>query len=119
MAAEFTQTAGLDDFDHLVIEPSRTQPVLVDFWADWCPPCIAIAPHLSKVIADLNGAVHLVKVEVDEGENMKLAGHYKLRGFPTVMLFHQGEEQARFAGSRPSRWILQWLEEHLEEVISS
>jgi putative thioredoxin len=105
--------AHLHDFDQKVIEASRRKPVLVDFWADWCAPCHAIAPHLERVMSELSERVDLVKVEVDEGENMKLAGHYKLRGFPTLMLFVAGEERARFAGNRASHWIREWLETHL------
>lgn len=107
--------AGLDDFKEKVLEASKKQPIVVDFWADWCSPCHAIAPHISRAIAQLNGEVLLVKVEVDEGEgeNMKLAGRYGLRGFPTIMLFRHGEEVAHFAGSRGTHWISQWLAEHL------
>jgi len=45
---------------------------------------------------------------------MKLAGHYRLRGFPTIILFQDGEERGRFSGSRPARWIHDWLGQHLE-----
>ena len=105
--------AHLHDFDTQVIEASRHKPVLVDFWADWCAPCHAIAPHLERVMSEMADVVDLVKVEVDEGENMKLAGQYKLRGFPTLMLFVDGRERARFAGNRASHWIREWLTEHL------
>ncbi len=108
-----TQTADLHDFQGKVIDASRNQPVLVDFWADWCAPCHAIAPHLQRVMEEMAGEIRLVKVEVDEGENMKLAGKYKLRGFPTIMLFTDGEEVARFAGNRASPWIRDWLQQHL------
>jgi putative thioredoxin len=104
----------LPDFQDRVIAASHERPVLVDFWADWCGPCHALSPHLLRVIEELAGAVHLVKVEVDEGENMKLAGHYLLRGFPTVILFQGGEERGRFSGSRSSHQIRDWLHEHLD-----
>jgi len=58
--------------------------------------------------------VLLAKVEVDEGDNMKLAGHYRLRGFPTVILFQHGEERGRFSGSRSSHQVRDWLDEHLD-----
>lgn len=108
-------TADLEDFDRLVITASHQTPILVDFWADWCAPCHAIAPHLQRVMDERGGTVRLVKVEVDAGENMKLAGHYRLRGFPTVMLFVAGEERGRFSGSRASPWINHWLDEHLPD----
>ncbi len=111
-ASSFTE-AHLDDFRDKVLEASARKPVLVDFWADWCAPCHAIAPHLERVMEQMADRVSLVKVEVDEGENMKLAGRYKLRGFPTLMLFVDGEEVARFAGNRASHWIRDWLETHL------
>ena len=93
-----------------VIEASRSGLILVDFWAEWCSPCLSLAPALERVIGELKGAVKLAKVEVDD--NMRLAGHYRLRGFPTVILFHQEEEVARFSGSRPSHWIHDWIKEH-------
>ena len=103
----------LDQFQSDVIEASYQQPMLVDFWADWCAPCHALSPHLERVVAEHGGAVRLAKVEVDEGDNMKLAGHYRLRGFPTVLLFQRGDERGRFSGSRASHWLRDWLLEHL------
>jgi putative thioredoxin len=105
--------AGCEDFEAKVISASKERPILVDFWADWCAPCHQLAPHLTRVINELEGSVGLVKVEVDEGDNMKLAGHYRLRGFPTVLLFQQGEERGRFSGSRSSVQIRDWLEQHI------
>lgn len=104
----------LPDFPLQVIEASRQRPVLVDFWADWCGPCHALAPYLLRVVEEWEGALLLAKVEVDEGENMKLAGHYRVRGFPTVILFRAGEEHGRFSGSRSSPWLREWLNEHLQ-----
>ena len=102
-----------EDFDEKVVTASHQGAILVDFWADWCAPCHAIAPHLERALRDLGGAVRLAKVEVDEGENMKLAGHYRLRGFPTLMLFEAGRELGRFSGARAAHWIQHWVEEHL------
>jgi thioredoxin 1 len=103
----------LDGFQSAVIDASLRQPMLVDFWADWCAPCHALAPHLERVIEEFEGRIKLAKVEVDEGENMRLAGHYRLRGFPTVILFQGGEERGRFSGARSSHQIRDWLREHL------
>ena len=103
----------LDRFQEDVIAASWERPVMVDFWAEWCAPCHALAPHLERVIEELDGAVQLAKVEVDEGENMKLAGHYRLRGFPTVILFQEGQERGRFSGARSTHQVRDWLAEHL------
>ncbi len=100
-----------EDFDTRVIQASRQRPVLVDLWAEWCAPCLVIAPVLERVIADFAGSLHLAKVEVDAGENMKLAGHYRVRGFPTLILFEQGEERARFHGARPHHYIREFIEQ--------
>ncbi len=114
MADEHIFNVDLHDFHQRVIEASHGTAVLVDFWADWCAPCHAISPHLTRVVSDLAGSVMLAKVEVDEGENMKLAGRYKVRGFPTIMLLRDGEELARFSGARPANWIEHWIGEHLQ-----
>ncbi len=88
-------------------------PVLVDFWADWCPPCTALTPVLERVVKSMDGKLKLVKVEVDEGDNMKLAGRYLLRGFPTVLLFSNGDELGRFSGAKQEHWVKHFIQEHL------
>ena len=102
-----------EHFDELVLGASKQTPILVDLWADWCSPCLVIAPVLKKLIEEYDGGIRLAKVEVDEGENMKLAGHYKVRGFPTVLLIVEGEEVARFSGARPLSYLHNFLEDHL------
>ncbi len=102
----------LEQFDLDVIEASHAQPVMVDFWADWCPPCRALTPVLERVIAHHAGRIRLAKVEVDEGANMKLAGRYSLRGFPTVLLFVEGEIVGRFASAQSERWVHEFIAEH-------
>jgi thioredoxin 1 len=105
----------LEGFQQQVIEASGDGPILVDFWAEWCAPCHQLTPHLNRVVDEFAGALRLAKVEVDEGENMKLAGHYRLRGFPTVILFQHGEERGRFSGSRSSHQLREWIEQHLDK----
>jgi putative thioredoxin len=103
-------------FEPNVIVASRDYPILVDFWAEWCAPCHQLTPHLNRVVDEYEGAVRLAKVEVDEGDNMKLAGHFRLRGFPTVILFRDGEERGRFSGSRSSHQVREWLAAHLQDA---
>ncbi|MEW8690937.1 MAG: thioredoxin domain-containing protein [Candidatus Thiodiazotropha endolucinida] len=104
-------------YEERVLKASHQQPVLVDFWAEWCAPCISLAPALERVIEELEGLVMLAKVEVDD--NMRLAGHYRLRGFPTVILFVEGNEIGRFHGSRASHWLREWIEEHLGDYLAA
>jgi len=104
---------GLEDFDQRVLADSADQPVLVDFWAEWCPPCIVLAPVIERVVREQAGALRLAKLEVDEGENMKLAGRYQVRGFPTVIIFRDGEELGRFAGAKSYADLMAFLQRHL------
>ena len=106
-------TVDLHDFDSAVLAASHEHPVLVDFWADWCSPCLVIAPVLERVIAEYGGAVRLAKLEVDAGDNMKLAGHYRVRGFPTIILFSQGKELGRFSGAHPAPFIRGFIDQYL------
>ena len=102
---------NLGNFDSRVLSVSQQHPVLVDFWAEWCSPCLVLAPVLARVVAGYAGALELAKVEVDVGENMKLAGRYRVRGFPTVILFRQGEEQGRFSGAQPVSRVRHFVEQ--------
>ncbi|MBW9264315.1 MAG: thioredoxin [Candidatus Thiodiazotropha sp. (ex. Lucinisca nassula)] len=104
-------------YEAKVLKASHQQPVVVDFWAEWCAPCISLAPALERVIEELEGLVMLAKVEVDD--NMRLAGHYRLRGFPTVILFVEGNEIGRFHGSRATHWLREWIEEHLGDYLAA
>lgn len=111
MSLSFIFDAGETDFSEKVLEASRQRPVLVDFWADWCSPCRALTPVLEKITRGCHGEVLLVKVEVDD--NMRLAGRYKLRGFPTVILFVHGEEAGRFSGARSEQQVRAFISSHI------
>ena len=106
----------LTNFEQDVLEASFKQPLLVDFWADWCSPCHGLVPHLNRFIEKQKGEIQLLKYEVDVGDNMKKAGFYKLRGFPTVILFSKGEEISRFHGMRSTAWIENWYAEALANL---
>jgi len=102
-----------EDFQQQVIEASDQRPILVDLWADWCPPCIVIAPILEQLVLAADGRLALAKLEVDEGENMKIAGRYQVRGFPTILLIFEGEEKGRFSGAKPRAFIEQFIDQSL------
>ena len=104
---------SFEDYDEKVIVASHEAPILVDLWADWCMPCLVIAPKLNALIEECEGRVKLAKLEVDAGENMRLAGKYKVRGFPTVILFINGEEKARFHGAKPLSFLREFVEDYM------
>ena len=103
-------------FQEKVLDISDENLVMVDFWADWCSPCKALTPVLERVAHEFAGKFLLAKVEVDE--NMRLAGHYKLRGFPTVIFFWRKEPIDRFAGYKPMHTVRELVEAHLAEVVT-
>ena len=107
-------TTDLHSFDKLVIDASRDKPILLDLWAEWCSPCRVIAPILEKIADEFENEIGIAKIEVDEDENMKIAGKYQVRGFPTLILFQHGEEQARFSGAKPLHFIREFIEEHCD-----
>lgn len=102
----------VENFNKEVIEASHLHPILVDLWADWCPPCIVIAPILKQVVENYDSDISLAKIEVDEGKNMKIAGQYQVRGFPTILLILNGEEKARFSGAQSAAFIENFIDEN-------
>jgi thioredoxin 1 len=95
MATDVTETT----FENDVIEGSKQTPVLVDFWAEWCGPCHAVSPVLQKIADEREGELILVKVNIDENQN--LAGKYGIMSIPTMILFKDGEPAAAAIGARP------------------
>ena len=88
-----------------------TVPVLVDFWAAWCGPCRAVAPMLEEIAAEYNGQLKVVKVDVDESQDV--AGRYRIQSIPTLMVFKGGQEVERVIGAVPKPMIIQRVKKHL------
>jgi thioredoxin 1 len=84
-----------------------TQPVLVDFWAEWCGPCKAIAPALEDLAKDLQGKVTVAKINIDE--NPATPNKYRVQGIPTLMLFKNGQVAATKVGSLPKSKLYEWV----------
>ncbi|MFT4284443.1 MAG: thioredoxin [Protaetiibacter sp.] len=88
---------GEADFDELVL--AATRPVLVDFWAEWCPPCRAMNPVLEALASDHADRIDVVKVDVDA--NPELAARYNALALPVMLVFDGGELARRVLGARP------------------
>jgi thioredoxin 1 len=93
------------DFETEVLKSS--QPVVVDFWAEWCGPCRMIAPALEEIAGTMGDSVKIVKLNVDE--NPATASKYGIMSIPTLMLFKNGELASRQVGAAPKQKLEQWI----------
>ena len=100
------------NFEKEVLESDK--PVLVDFTADWCPPCRLLAPTLQAVAEELAGSARIVKVDVDE--NSTSTQRYGVKGMPTLILFKNGKEEERIVGAVSKEVISRMFTKHLSEV---
>ena len=90
---------------------ANERPVLVDFWAEWCPPCRAIAPVLDQLAAESGGRYVVAKLNVDE--NQQTAGQFHIDGIPTLLIFKKGQVVDRLVGAHPKQSIVQHLQQHV------
>ena len=92
-------------FDADVIKSA--EPVVVDFWAEWCGPCKMIGPSLVEIATEMKGKVKIVKLNVDE--NPGVSGKLGIRSIPTLMLFKDGKLSAQKVGAAPKGELVKWI----------
>ncbi len=103
------QSVNDSDFESEVI--NSDQPVLVDFWAEWCGPCKALLPTIEEVASEMEGKVKVVKVNIEDAP--EAPSKYGLRGVPTLMLFKGGKVIDTRVGGMPKSQLTEWLGDKL------
>jgi thioredoxin 1 len=103
-----------DTFEAEVLKAS--QPVLVDFWAEWFGPCRMIAPALEEIAKELGDKVKIVKMNVDE--NPHTPGAFGIRGIPTLLMFKNGRVAAQKVGAQPKGQLKAWITEAAEVQVA-
>ena len=109
--SELTKAVTDDSFRQDVLEASG--PVLVDFWAEWCGPCKAVAPILDELARDYAGKLTVAKVDIDE--NPMTPNEYAVRGIPTMLLFRDGKLLDQKVGAMPKSALKDWIADKLGE----
>ena len=110
--APFTYDVEEATFQEKVVTRSRETPVLMDIGADWCAPCNVLAPKLGRLAREYGGRFLLAKVDADE--NMRIAGHHGVRGFPTVIAYSRGKEVDRFHSAQPDHFLRHFIDGVIE-----
>ena len=103
------------DFEEKVLNASKSSLVLVDFWAPWCGPCKQLTPALEKIVNGANGKVKLVKINIDE--NQQISGQLRVQSIPAVFAFKDGAPVDAFQGVIPENKIIEFIEKSLGEKI--
>lgn len=98
-----------NDFESIVLK--HQGPVLVDFWAEWCGPCRALAPKLEEIAKEMGGKVTVVKMNVDENPNTP--SKFGIRGIPTLILFKDGKEMDQIVGNQSKENIVSVISKHI------
>ena len=109
--AENILTVNDGNFESEVLTASSAQPVLVDFWAEWCRPCHMLAPTVAEVAHDYAGKLKVTKLNVDEAMNS--AGRYNIRGIPTLLVFKNGQVVEQIVGAVPKDQITKAIDRHV------
>lgn len=106
---------NVDNFTGAVIDQSFKVLVLLDISANWCGPCKVIEPLLDKIATEFKADIVLAKLEAED-ENMKIAGKYHVRGFPTVIAIRDGKELERFHGTKSLSFIENFVQTNLKKT---
>lgn len=111
---------GTEQFEELIVKKSLEVPVIVDFWAPWCQPCLKLAPLLEKIVEECGGKVILAKVNIDEAQ--ELAMMCGVQSIPLVAMFSGGQPVDSFMGVIPEeqlrQWVMRFVPSKAQELVS-